>query len=104
MKKSITLGLLSFISACSIISCTNGKEKTPPKDYEEYTIYVSKGGKLPYLEWVKEKKRSGKKEKGDPGSSVKSVSVNEKGELIIELSDGRIINAGKISDAFEERG
>lgn len=101
MKKSITLGLLSFLGACSIIGCTNGKEKTPPNYYEEYTIYVSKGGKLPYLEWIKEKKKSDKKEKGDPGSYVKSVSVNEKGELLIELTDGRIINAGKISDSYE---
>ena len=84
------------MSAFTLMSCADNP-KPNPNAYEEYASYRSKGGSLSYEEWLKKKDMS-KKGKGDEGVSIKSMKVNEKGELIIELSDGTIINAGVISD------
>ncbi len=98
MKKGLMISLLSFMSAFCLSSCNskpNAFSHLSPR--EEYSIYISRGGNLGYEEWLKKNI-----EKSESKVTVKSFKVNSKDELIVELTNGQIINAGKIPEYPDE--
>ncbi len=94
MKKVMTISLLATM--LTLFSCSSSP-RVNSTVFPEYVSYKEKGGALNYEDWIKRREALAITSDGDSkGASVEYMLINAKGELIIELSDGTIINAGSI--------
>ena len=100
MKKRVLKAFVTTMSVFSIVGCSNNAEEhNRMNKNEEYSIYINNGGELSYEKWNKEREVAPfKNNKGEPGDTIKSLKVNENGELMVELTNGQIINAGKVKE------
>ncbi len=80
--------VFSFSSGCSPIKGN--------KDYESYISYRGAGGKLTYFEWIDANRPKGSKQIVNETISISSIKVDEKGHLIITLTNGTIYDGGKL--------
>ncbi|GEM_PF-2997265 len=98
MKKRLMILLLGLMGTFALLSCNNHPDSFKRASLrEEYSVYTKGGGNLSYEEWLKKKI-----EKIETKVTIKSFEVNSKDELIVELTNGQIINAGKIPEYTEE--
>ncbi len=100
MKNRVLKAFASAIGVFSIMGCSNNAEESNRVNKNaEYSIYISNGGELSYEKWIREREKAPfKNNKGEPGETIKSIKVNDNGELMVEFTDGQIINAGKVKE------
>lgn len=87
IKLFIVVLLLVLISA-SLVGCKDD-EGSEDKGHEIYQLAQSAGFTGSYEEWMNAIQ-------GIEGTSITSIDINDEGELIITLSTGAIVNAGKV--------
>ena len=104
MKKMITLLLSATVAASCLIGFAGcgDKQQTADVDSEIYAVYLASGSELSYDEWYAELLKNAKGDKGDKGDpgedgvGIKSVTLNENGELVLEFTDGNKKNLGEV--------
>ena len=104
MKKMITLLLSATVAASCLIGFAGCGEtqNTANVDSEIYAVYLASGRELSYDEWYAELLKNAKGDKGDKGDpgedgvGIKSVTLNENGELVLEFTDGNKKNLGEV--------
>ncbi len=94
---AVILCLLSVPVALTLSSNSSGQKILERDNYASYAVYRSNGGTLSFLEWIeKGGPNSNKANRGEVGVYPKSIKITPDGDLILVLSNGTEINAGKI--------
>ncbi|GEM_PF-5471394 len=97
------IAAIIFLSVVLILALSLGKFNIRPTSdnrmnyYANYALYVSKGGKLPFLEWrEKETVVTEKGEKGEMGIHPIATRITSEGHLILILSNKTEVDAGAL--------
>jgi len=99
----VIAAIIIFLSVVLILALSLGKFNIRPTSdnrmnhYANYAVYVSKGGKLPFLEWrEKETVVAEKGEKGDIGIHPVATRITPEGHLILIMSNQTEVDAGAL--------
>lgn len=101
-KRKFVIGAIATVAFLTLtmpvgLAIINRSSHSVQDVYANYAVYRANGGKFSFLEWKENGSPLGQiGEKGEPGAYPIKAGVNEEGHLILVLSDGQEIDAGKM--------
>ena len=95
-RKMIYKVALLFVPVFALLSC-NKEQKTDYSEFNAYVNYRNRGGNMLYSKWIKEGSPDTPKsseeigKKGEKGADVVDAKIDENGNLVTTLSNGKKI-------------